>query len=227
MQRRNFIAWSLGLSVLGLGLFAPDALAKKGSSPAGTYDEGRLVFSWFSDEPLTFVEVDEIDYLWVREGFGVDGKSFELKGWPEPEFLSEDGKERDQDDKDLAKQMNVNMAEIFAREWGEAWAKKGASTSGDKGEILVEGRIVDCSTGNAAAKFWVGMGAGAGSTVVDLKFIEKSSGKLMAAIHHRVVSGTSMSTTDSKFKKWIRKVGDEIADESFYGLYQSGDKVKK
>ena len=71
------------------------------------------------------------------------------------------------------------------------------------------------------------MGAGAGSTVVDLKFTEKGSGRLVAAMHHRIVSGTNWSTTDSKFKKWIRKVGDEIADEGLGKLYEKGDRVKK
>ncbi|MCB1055972.1 MAG: DUF4410 domain-containing protein [Acidobacteria bacterium] len=225
MKRHRWVV--LGLAATALTLFVPQAQAKKSSGPAGTYDEGRLVASWFSQEPLTFVEADEIDYLWVREGFDVAGKSFQFKSWPAPVYLGEDAEDRDQDDKDLAKQLNSNIVELLVREWGEAWAGKGAKTSTSSGDIVVEGRIVDCSTGSAAAKFWVGMGAGAGSTVVDLKFTEKGSGRLVAAMHHRIVSGTNWSTTDSKFKKWIRKVGDEIADEGLGKLYEKGDRVKK
>lgn len=230
MTRRRFVVWILALASLslGLGLLAPDALAKKKTGgPAGTYDEGRLDPSWFGDETLVFAQNDEIDYLWVSEGFAIDGKSFHFEDWPEPVFLGEDGAGRDQDDRDLARQMNSTIADLFAREWGEAWAKKGATTSRESGEIAVEGRIVDCSTGNAAAKFWVGMGAGAGSTVVDVKLVDKTSGKLLVAMHHRVVSGTTLSTTDSKFRKWIRKVGDEVANEGFADLYAKGDRVKK
>jgi hypothetical protein len=120
--------------------------------------------------------------------------------------------------------MNSDMDRSFADTWSSVFGSRaGASTS--KGDIIVEGRIVDCSTGNTAAKLLVGFGAGAGNTTIDLKFKEKSSGKLVAAAHHRVLSGTSWSTTDSKFFKWIRKFGEDIVEDDFGGMYRDGDGV--
>lgn len=215
-----------GACILGACVLLAVGMSARTDAADGTLDEGRLDVSWYG-EGLTFVEADEIDYLWVKEGFEIAGKSFFFPVWPQPEFIGEGADKRDQDDIDLAKQMNAVMHEIFAREWGEEWKSKGATTSLESGDVKVEGRIVDCSTGSRAAKMLVGFGAGAGGTTIDLKFTDASTGELLAAIHHRVVSGTSWSTTDSKFKKWIGEVGENIADKGFSKLYAKGRPAKK
>lgn len=223
----------LATAALVLTLLAPEASAKKKGRDkkqptvaTGTLDDGKLEVAWFSNDGLAFVEADQIDYLWVREGFSLDGKTFHFAEWPEPEFLGEGASERDENDRRLARQMNADMGRSFAETLGPVFGNK-ASTSTSEGDVKVEGRIVDCSTGNTAAKMLVGFGAGAGYTTVDLKFTDAASGELVAAIHHRVVSGTSWSTTDSKFFKWIRKMGEELGEEGFWGLYQNGDPVSE
>ncbi len=47
------------------------------------------------------------------------------------------------------------------------------------------------------------------------------------AIHHRSVSGTTWSTADSKFVKWVDEVAEEGAKKGFDTLYAKGDRVKK
>ena len=219
--------------LLVVSLAAPEAAAKKKKKKrskkeptvaTGTLDDGKLEVAWFSGGGLAFVEADEIDYLWVKEDFSMDGRTFHFEEWPDPEFLGEGASERDENDRRLARQMNADMGRSFAESLGPVFGSK-AQTSTSEGDIRVEGRIVDCSTGNNAAKLLVGFGAGAGYTTVDLKFTDKASGDLLAAIHHRVVSGTSWSTTDSKFFKWIKKMGEELADNGFWGHYQDGDPV--
>lgn len=225
---------TLVLSLTLLAIWSPDALAKKkkkkaGKAPqvaTGTLDEGKLVTSWFSPDGLAFVETDEIDYFWAREGFSLDGQSFHFETWPEHEFLAEAAKERDENDHRLARQMNSDMARSFSDVLGRVFDDR-AETSTSEGDILVQGRIVDCSTGNTAAKMFVGFGAGAGYTTIDLKFTDKKSGQLMAAVHHRVVSGTTWSTTDSKFFKWIKKMGEAVEEDDFGGVYRDGDPVKE
>jgi len=215
-----------GVLLVAVGLLASAAASIPVLAAGGGLDDGRLQMSWFGED-LSFVEADEIDYLWVKEGFGIDGRSFVFPAWPQPEFVGEKASDRDQDDKDLAKQMNAVMPELFAREWGEVWKGKGATTSLESGDVRVEGRIVDCTTGSRAAKIMVGWGAGAGGTTIDLKFTDATSGELLAAVHHRVVSGTSWSTTDSKLKKWIKEVGEEVAKKGLAKLYAKGKPVKK
>lgn len=202
-------------------LAAPGA-AKKDHIATGPLDEGRLVPSWFGGEGLAFRETEEIDYLWVKPGFSFEGQTLHFKEWPEPEMLGENAGERDANDLRLARQMNADMARSFAEIFGKEMGGK-VQTSLESGDITVDGRIVDCSTGNVAAKAFVGFGAGSGNTTIDLKFRDAKSGELLVALHHRVTSGTNWSTTDSKFFKWIGKAAREMAGDGLQKIYAKGD----
>lgn len=200
------------------------ALPLAPASAGGTLDEGKLDPAWYGGAG-EFRKADEIDYLWVSPGFSLDGKEIQFADWEEPQFKGEKAGERDSKDKRLANDLTGNMPEIF----GEAFrnALSGTVTvvkSG--GNLKVVGRIVDCSGGSAAAKFWVGMGAGSGNTTFDLKFIDTKSGKLVAALHHRVVSGSNLSTTDSKFVKWVDEFAEKLSKKGLDQLYNAGKKAK-
>ena len=58
--------WCIAILALAAPLFA------------ATLDDGKLEVSWFSDDAV-FREADEIDYLWVSEGFDLDGKSLQFR----------------------------------------------------------------------------------------------------------------------------------------------------
>ena len=190
---------------------------------AATWDEGKLHTDWFGKD-VPFHEAEEIDYIWVKDGFSLDGHTLHFVEWADYEFLGEKAGERDEKDHRLARQMNGDMHNLFHDSWGENL--KGADVSLDSGDVKVEGRIVDCSTGSTAAKVLVGFGAGSGNTTIDIKFTDAKSGELLVALHHRVVSGTSWSTTDSKFVKWTKKFAKEANGEcGLYGLYDSGKNV--
>ena len=213
---------------LALGLIgAADAEAKKNKAPkiaVEPMDDGKLVPSYFG-EGLEFRETDKVDYLWVKNGFEMIGGSLHFAEWPEHEFVGEAAEKRDEDDHRLARMLTGEMARSFVAAFNEEFPGAGASLT--EGAVLVEGRIVDCSTGSNAAKVWVGFGAGAGNTTIDLRFTDKETGELLAAIHHRVVSGTSWSTTESKFTKWISKLAKEIRKEGLWNLYAGGDPTNK
>lgn len=187
-------------------------------------DEGKLEPAWFGGD-REFREVDDIDYLWVQPGFTLDGKKVHFADWEAPTFLGEKAGDRDTKDKRLAGDLTGNMPEI----WSEAF-RNGLSGSvtvvSSGGDVRVVGRIVDCSGGSTAAKFWVGMGAGSGSTTFDLKFVDAKSGALLAAVHHRVVSGSTLSTTDSKFVKWVDEFAETLSKKSLDKLYSSGKRAK-
>ena len=117
------------------------------------------------------------------------------------------------------------MPEIFAEAFRNGLAGT-VTVVKSGGDVKVVGRIVDCTEGSAAAKFWVGMGAGSGNTTFDMKFIDVKSGELVAAIHHRVVSGSNLSTTDSKFIKWVDEFAERLSKKGLEALYNSGKKAK-
>lgn len=192
---------------------------------AATLDDGRLEVSWFADD-AKFREVDEIDYFWVTEGFDIVGHTLHFVKWPEPSFVGPKAKDRDVNDIRLAKSMAATMAEAFSDSFAKAYGDK-LKTSLEDGDIRVEGRIVDCSTGSTAAKMIVGFGAGAGNTTIDLRFIDVATGKTFAGLHHRCVSGTNWSSTDSKFYKWIEKATNVMSKWGMARLYDKGKLAKK
>jgi hypothetical protein len=214
MRLRSLLTWVWCIAVLPLAapLFA------------ATLDKGKLEVSWFSDDAV-FREADEIDYLWVSEGFELDGKSLHFKQWPAPEFLGPKASERDEKDHRLAKMMSSTMHEVFSSAFAKAYGDR-IKTSLDSGDILVEGRIVDSSTGSTAAKMLVGWGAGAGNTTIDVRFVDAKSGKALAGFHHRVVSGTTWSTTEGKFFNWVEDTAKNLAKKGFQKLYAKGKKVR-
>ena len=203
------------------------ALAVLSLTPASAgqkLDEGKLDTGWFGDD-REFRKADEIDYLWVKPGFSLSGKKVYFAAWMEPQLLGEKAGDRDAKDKRLANNLTSNMPEIFAEAFRNGLAGT-VSVVKSGGDVKVVGRIVDCTEGSAAAKFWVGMGAGSGNTTFDMKFIDVKSGDLVAAIHHRVVSGSNLSTTDSKFVKWVDEFAERLSKKGLEALYNSGKKAK-
>lgn len=204
--------WCIAVLALAVPLFA------------ATLDKGKLEVSWFSDDAV-FREADEIDYLWVSEGFELNATSLHFKPWPAPEFLGPKASERDEKDHRLAKMMSSTMHEVFSSAFAKAYGDR-IKTSFESGGILVEGRIVDSSTGSTAAKVLVGFGAGAGNTTIDVRFVDAKSGKALAGFHHRVVSGTTWSTTEGKFFNWVEDTAKNFAKKGIQKLYAKGKKVK-
>jgi hypothetical protein len=204
---------------LALALAAPLAAADR------PLDEGRLDPAWFGGSP-EFRETDEIDYLWVKPGFSLEGKSIRFAPWPEPELIGADAAKRDTKDKRLARQMASTMHEVFAEAFENAYGERVRIVESGE-QIRAEGRIVDCSTGATAAKVLVGFGAGAGNTTFDWKLVDAASGDPLLALHHRSVSGTSWSTTDSKLVDWVDETIEEAAEKGFEKLYAKGDRVEE
>jgi hypothetical protein len=211
---------SLALA-LALTLAAPALLsARKAARPTGDLDEGLLQAAYFGGD-LAFREADDIDYLWVKDGFEIDGHTLQFVPWPEAALL--DG-EADAEDRKLARDMSGEMHRMLHDAAERAWRGK-ATASLDEGDVRVEGRIVGCSAGNDTAKLLVGFGAGSGNTVFDLKFVDAKSGELLAAMHTRVVSGSTWSTTDSKLSRWLDDWAEEVAKKGLAKMYAKGDDV--
>ena len=113
-------------SVGRLVLFSWGLAALAGAAGSKPLDEGRLDAAWFAGVG-EFHEAEEIDYLWVKPGFALDGRNLRFVAWPEPEFLGPQAGERDTKDKRLAQEINGGMPEVFATAFRNAFA--GAATA--------------------------------------------------------------------------------------------------
>ena len=199
------------------------ALAVLSLSPASAgrlLDEGKLDTAWFGDD-REFRKADEIDYLWVKPGFSLSGKKVQFAEWSEPSSWARRPASATPRTSAWPGTSPATCRRSSPRP--SATDSRARSRSSSRGATCkVVGRIVDCTEGSAAAKFWVGMGAGSGSTTFDMKFVDAKSGELVAAIHHRVVSGSNLSTTDSKFVKWVDEFAERAGEEGPRGALQLG-----
>ncbi len=186
-------------------------------------DEGLLDPAWFGGSDLQFRKTDEIDYLWVKPGFSLAGRTLHIDAWDDPVMLAK----KKRDPKDAAKASELTDTFPARLRGALSHALDGIATVSRKdGDVLVVGRIVDCNAGSKAAKWIVGMGAGASNATWDLKFVDRSSGELLLAVHHRAVSATTMSEIDDKIIKWLEKFGETLK-EGAARAYDKGEKVKE
>jgi hypothetical protein len=192
--RTWFLAWTL------CSIAATAALAK--GSAGKLPDKGLLDPAWFGPG-IEFHTTDDIDYVWVKPDFTVNGRTILVDAWQAPEFL-----DKGRDEKDFAKASELTaLMPSRIRSVLTATLAGVAEVSQDGGELVITGRVVDCNAGSKAAKFWVGFGAGSGAVTFDIKISDKASGELLAGIHHRVISGTLLSEIDDKVTKWLEIFG--------------------
>ena len=86
-------------------------------------DEGKLDPAWFAGAG-EFREADEIDYLWIKEGFSLDGRKLRFVAWPEPQFLGPQAAERDTKDMRLAQEINGGLPGVFATAFRNAFGPR-------------------------------------------------------------------------------------------------------
>ena len=197
------------------------AVACGGVVWAEKLDEGLLDVAWFGAD-VEFRATDEIDYLWVKPGFDLAGRTLHVDAWDDPVMLAK----KKRDAKDAAKASELTDTFPGRLRGALTYALDGIATVARKeGDVVVVGRIVDCNAGSKAAKWIVGMGAGASNATWDLKFVDRASGELLLAVHHRAVSGTTMSEIDDKIIKWLEKFG-EVLKEGATRAWEKGKSVK-
>ncbi len=133
------------------------AVALVGTAGAQKLDEGLLDPAWFGRE-VEFRKTDEIDYLWVKPGLDLAGRTLHVDAWDDPVMLAK----KKRDPKDAAKASELTDTFPGRLRGALSHSLDGIATvSRKEGDVVVTGRIVDCNAGSKAAKWIVGMGAGA------------------------------------------------------------------
>jgi hypothetical protein len=199
---------------LALILLATPVLAERRG-----LDDGLLDPAWFGGE-RSFRETDEIDYLWVADGLDLNGATIRVVDFEPTDLLGED---RDSKDRAQAAQLTDNFPGWLD---GAVGSVAGLSTSDAEGSYTLVGRIVDCNAGSVAAKWIIGMGAGSSTATWDLKLLDPQ-GEVVAAIHHRAISGTNMSEIGDKILMWLDDGLIPALEAGLGRTYASGKIAKK
>jgi hypothetical protein len=193
------------------------------AASAQTLDEGLLDPSWFGVPGIELRKTEEIDYLWVKPGFTLPGGSIWVDDWSDPEFLAK----KKRDAKDSAKAVEVSEQFPALLKGALMSSLDGvARISRKEGRFVLTGRVVDCNAGSKAAKWLVGMGAGSASATWDMKLTDAATGEVVMALHHRAISGTTMSEIDDKIIKWLEKFGEALKTD-IGAVYAAGKRATK
>jgi len=102
------------------------------------------------------------------------------------------------DFKNVVKQLGTAVPDNIAAQlktWGifEKVVREGEDVSGDEKTIILVARFTKVTTGNRAARFWVGFGAGSSTVGIAGKLIDKDTGKVIADFESNAHSPMSMS----------------------------------
>jgi hypothetical protein len=168
--------------------------------PAGRLDDGLLDPEWFQVTG-EWRQSGDIDYLWVKPGFTLKGRTLRLDPWTAPVFL---GKERDARDSSLAIRLSDSMPRRLERALASG-LKGYAEVSRKTGDVVLAGRFVDCNAGSRALRWATGGPVSIANATWDLKLVDAATGETLAALHHRAVSGADTRDPGEKIDKWLRE----------------------
>lgn len=207
---------------MALPVFLLAAALLTAAAAGGALDEGLLDPAWFG-EGVEFRTTSGIDYLYVKEGASLDGKTIHLATWEDPVMR---GKKRDAEDSATAFDLTERMPNLLRGALSSSLGER-VKLSREAGEVKLWGRFVDVNAGSKAAKWMIGMGAGSASATWDLKMVDEATGDVLVAIHHRSISGTAMSNIDDKIMQWLDEDFGEILRSGLGALYAKGKPAKK
>lgn len=170
-------------------------------------DDGLLDPAWFGPG-VRFSADPEVDYVWVRPGLNLRGRSLQVKAWEGPVFLK---RGRDRRDRAAADHFTSAFPPIL----GEALAaglRSRCTLVEANPDYVLEGRFVDMNAGNPDLQAQVGWGAGAGSATWDLKLVDARTGVPVLAAHHRVIALTNRITLRDRLEEWAQTFAHFLFD---------------
>jgi hypothetical protein len=162
----------------------------------------------------------EIDYLWVKPGFRLDGRTLDVEPWSAPVFLNG---ERDSEDSKIAILLTDTMPGRLESAFSAAGLTGVSRTAGD---IVVTGRIVDCNAGSKALRLMSGSGVIIGNATWDIKLVDAATGETLAAVHHRGVSGGDSRNLGEKINRWLTRVFAPALHDSF-AIYETAPRAPR
>src|SRR5882672_5248798 len=178
------------------------------AAQAAKLDKGDLDPAWFdSTRPLEFHRTGPVDYLWVKPGLDLRGKLLHLDRW-EAALADPDDEAKD---RIKVRELTREMPQLCLEQWKEILKEDYACSLSD-GVIRVVGRFADVNVTSGMSFAWP-------SATFDIKFIDKQTGDLLVAIHHRTVQRAKPG-----MKHWFRKVA-EAMNRGLEGIYAAGEKA--
>jgi hypothetical protein len=189
-------------------------------------DAGLLDPAWFGG-PLTFdTQRTGFDFLYLKPGVSLKGRTVQIASWEAPTALP---MQRTPKDRKQAQDVTDHFPAYF-----EAALRAHSTdikTSSTEGEYVLVGRIVDYQAGNFAKGFFlpkaVGAAVGGGAGIAaqtttsnlpdtsghgwitwDVKLVDRATGEVLAAAHHRLRVADVRTSYRGLPKRWAKRFVD-------------------
>jgi len=194
VNSRHAVRWLLAL-VVALVVASPVRAGEAGDR----LDDGRLDPSWFGPG-VAFRTTSVIDYVWVKPGFTIKGKTLRVEPWPDPVF---EGKERKARDAAMAFTLAETMP-LKIRSVLRYSLKDVAEVVTEGGDLILSGRLVDYVAKGT-------MRVSNPQATWDMKITDAATGELLVAVHHRKLM--SISTVEQRIVMWLEKFGEALKND--------------
>jgi len=215
-------ARALLLSILVLTAAVGVAPAADPPDRLGRLDDGLLDQEWLGVAGAggEWRHPEGIDYLWIKPGFSLAGKTIVLDEWTAPTFLNG---ERDREDSRVA----INLSDSMPGRLESALSAAGiTNVSRTAGDVRITGRIVDCNAGSRALRLMSGSGLVVGNATWDIKIVDAATGETLAAVHHRGVSGADSRNLGEKINLWLTRVFAPALHDGF-AVYDKAPRTRQ
>lgn len=160
--------------------------------------------AWFGSS-LPFKKSRGFDLIYSKPGLNLKGTHIWVQEWPTPVLPLN----RKKADYSRAQELSKEFPDLLERHL-EFQLTKMASVSRKEGNVVLSGRIVDCSAGNLAAELITGTivpFSGAfvnGSITWELKLEDSRTHEILIAIHHHVIVDDKSRIND--WTQWFGKM---------------------
>jgi len=166
-------------------------------------DQGRMDPAWFGSD-LTFERSTLVQFLWVKPGLSLRGRTLHLRPWEAPAWLVKPRPEKDQAFlRRLEPILVPGLLEALQDGLGEA-----LPVAMGTGDLVLTGRITDARADGVG-----GMFGGLGGIYFDLKLTEAVSGELLLAAHH-AIEGERAESIQARYQAWCGTLARILAERA-------------
>jgi hypothetical protein len=159
--------------------------------------------AWFGPD-LTFERSTLVQFLWVKPGLSLRGRTLHLRPWEAPAWLVKPRPEKDQAFlRRLEPILVPDLLEALRGGLGES-----LPVATGTGDLVLTGRVTDARADGVG-----GMFGGLGGIYFDLKLTDAGSGELLLAAHH-AIEGERAESIQARYQAWCGTFARILAERA-------------
>ena len=129
----------------------------------------------FIPDYTDMVEGDDVNWIWIKPGLNLTG----YKTVTVTEF------------ENISTETDVMAQDLLTRNMKDGLSRRlGLKVVDRNADITVKGAMVDYFSGNTAARYWVGFGAGEPLVEVEVYIVDNKTKEIISKVRHQAIDST-------------------------------------